>query len=185
MLRDGLDRLQVSIHAPRGGSDSLRFCCDNFAQCFNPRSPWGERRSITSATATITICFNPRSPWGERQVTSRALPRYFKFQSTLPVGGATATHVRKWWDYLVSIHAPRGGSDTPANRDPSGPQRFQSTLPVGGATVKALFTIMGTLGFNPRSPWGERPWPARCRARRFCFNPRSPWGERHQRRTDP
>ena len=55
---------------------------------FNPRSPWGERPVVVSASEVITY-FNPRSPWGERQRKSkRALPRE-TFQSTLPVGGAT------------------------------------------------------------------------------------------------
>ena len=56
----------ISIHAPRGGSD-----------------------------ATILIAFvhsayfNPRSPWGERQVFGRQTALNWSFQSTLPVGGAT------------------------------------------------------------------------------------------------
>ena len=62
----------ISIHAPRGGSDQLRW-----PPC--PRKP----------------NFNPRSPWGERLPTRgcATLPWPVIFQSTLPVGGATAERI--------------------------------------------------------------------------------------------
>ena len=56
-----------------------------------------------------------------------------KFQSTLPVGGATITR-----------------------RSIFGLVEFQSTLPVGGATKKRLGGRGTSNNFNPRSPWGER-----------------------------
>ena len=102
---------------------------------------------------------------------------------------------------MISIHAPRGGSDLRAlyrqrqerNFNPRSPwgerrgyvaripntKRFQSTLPVGGATMSKFLRHLLDLNFNPRSPWGERLYPRRqlggdCQH----FNPRSPWGER-------
>ena len=85
-----------------------------------------------------------------------------KFQSTLPVGGATGAFDRVNALQKISIHAPRGGSDAQSSR----------------------LSHFGTY-FNPRSPWGERPqqqchweWSFRY------FNPRSPWGERLQQFTD-
>ncbi len=56
---------------------------------------------------------------------------------------------------MISIHAPRGGSD-----------RWGS-LPSGAEFY-----------FNPRSPWGERRLLVQFRFYDFDFNPRSPWGER-------
>ena len=56
--------------------------------------------------------FNPRSPWGER------LSHKF--------GGVPAN--------MISIHAPRGGSDVGAASTAIVALGFQSTLPVGGAT---------------------------------------------------
>ena len=79
----------ISIHAPRGGSDN-----------------------------------NP----------SRVSLRSLEFQSTLPVGGATAYYIR-----LFSASVP-----------------FQSTLPVGGATGLPITPKAAHPDFNPRSPWGER-----------------------------
>ena len=64
-------------------------------------------------------------------------------------------HLAAWKISIISIHAPRGGSDA---------QHPKACPPHPD--------------FNPRSPWGER----RCRRCSSCrpahFNPRSPWGER-------
>ena len=38
------------------------------------------------------------------------------------------------------------------------PSVFQSTLPVGGATRFFFLLLVPVLHFNPRSPWGERPF---------------------------
>ena len=78
----------ISIHAPRGGSDQLRMRKNNENRNFNPRSPWGERQ---------TVCYT--------------IVNKERFQSTLPVGGATKAHDRHLLYLRISIHAPRGGSD--------------------------------------------------------------------------
>ena len=123
----------ISIHAPRGGSDSPRF-----------------------QLLAAKMDFNPRSPWGERPLMSASWFRFCVFQSTLPVGGATLPFTEYLRQREISIHAPRGGSDSQATmpkyarfhfnpRSPWGERphnigdtahitRFQSTLPVGGAT---------------------------------------------------
>ena len=56
----------ISIHAPRGGSDPFWLPHHAADEHFNPRSPWGERPFV---------------------LTSKSLSS--RFQSTLPVGGAT------------------------------------------------------------------------------------------------
>ena len=78
----------ISIHAPRVGSDTDGSHCGGFHLNFNPRSPCGERQ-------------HPFAPLRSPSV----------FQSTLPVWGAT---VDLFWVYSyspISIHAPRVGSD--------------------------------------------------------------------------
>ena len=57
-----------------------------------------------------------------------------KFQSTLPVWGATVHHSCAFVNILISIHAPRVGSDEFPETDKPYPNNF-----------------------NPRSPCGERP----------------------------
>ena len=100
----------ISIHAPRGGSD---------------RSSAGDSRRSCN--------FNPRSPWGERHGLRRPPESDFRFQSTLPVGGATLASPVGILTGSISIHAPRGGSDN----------------------ANAILGL-SSLNFNPRSPWGER-----------------------------
>ena len=78
----------ISIHAPRAGSDVIRFKRQEAVLYFNPRSPCGERPNSFTLSACEPL-----------------------FQSTLPVRGATgaiSTWVSMVW---ISIHAPRAGSD--------------------------------------------------------------------------
>ena len=42
----------------------------------------------------------------------RSMRRARAFQSTLPVGGATDQFKEYLGDFIISIHAPRGGSDS-------------------------------------------------------------------------
>ena len=81
------------------------------SQNFNPRSPWGERLPPWILVMSPRY-FNPRSPWGERPAILTASSRTAAFQSTLPVGGATPEWVDVCPVWVISIHAPRGGSDT-------------------------------------------------------------------------
>ena len=100
---------------------------------FNPRSPHGERRVLYAFIKILSTFqstlpawgatgkdsppgkkqfhFNPRSPHGERLHL-----KYFafisdSFQSTLPAWGATYLTQSMPLLILISIHAPRMGSD--------------------------------------------------------------------------
>ena len=123
----------ISIHAPRTGSDPFSVpTCWNGTH-FNPRSPHGERRwktndcfavgkfqstlparGATRSALGITrkqADFNPRSPHGERPLTV-FFPTCGKlFQSTLPARGATNIILLCSPLITISIHAPRTGSD--------------------------------------------------------------------------
>ena len=131
---DGL-AVEISIHAPRVGSDCTYHSSAATGGNFNPRSPCGERHGHRRIGRRASAYFNPRSPCGERR------------------------HLRIWFGWLefISIHAPRVGSDLPLPcpwrspphfnpRSPCGERRpicagstsatrFQSTLPVWGATA--------------------------------------------------
>ena len=78
----------ISIHAPRGGSDWNGYQHIDISMHFNPRSPWGERLTLALRDPAV-MDFNPRSPWGERHWMDDAA-------------------LKPW---TISIHAPRGGSD--------------------------------------------------------------------------
>ena len=58
----------ISIHAPLTGSDGLSRMHSCHVAYFNPRSPYGERRTFTTSRPAWTH-FNPRSPYGERPST--------------------------------------------------------------------------------------------------------------------
>ena len=150
-------RFGISIHAPRGGSDRSFPATGRLLLHFNPRSPWGERPGDAKPGEGIhAISIHaPRGGSDLRRGECTRMPK--RFQSTLPVGGATSSSHSGW----------------------KKPRIFQSTLPVGGATVQLTYdgnlyaisihaprggsdvfaqgTFFENLYFNPRSPWGERP----------------------------
>ena len=66
LLRIACHEHNISIHAPRTGSDGI----------------WSEN-------VPMALNFNPRSPHGERHVGLRHMPHVQAFQSTLPARGAT------------------------------------------------------------------------------------------------
>ena len=148
----------ISIHAPRVGSDGTTGRPDNTTRAhFNPRSPCGERLPIV-LKFFFEIHFNPRSPCGERLREAGHNPgQIWRFQSTLPVWGATKHRRPHDQISIISIHAPRVGSD---------PRPFACSDQFPD--------------FNPRSPCGERPFPFPPVSFASYFNPRSPCGERQQ-----
>ena len=102
---------------PVGGATTVRRAGSPARPDFNPRSPWGERHYVTKSELSksiisihaprggsdsiLALCktsimnFNPRSPWGERQVSNPKSMPLNLFQSTLPVGGATPSSLRR------------------------------------------------------------------------------------------
>ena len=149
----------ISIHAPRAGSDLPLLLV--FARVFD---------------------FNPRSPCGERLALHLGLPFQVVFQSTLPVRGATYGDVFFGGFSIISIHAPRAGSDL---RICFSSQIFEISIhaPRAGSDVLLRLHVLQTLNFNPRSPCGERRGTRCPTTHRRYFNPRSPCGERHLEKT--
>ena len=82
------------------------------------------------------ICAFPLPLGREQPIFKQAKKQSPLFQSTLPVEGATPAPVDTHVDVVISIHAPREGSDLHTGCFWLSQQIFQSTLPVGGATGK-------------------------------------------------
>ncbi len=105
--------------------------------------------------------FNPRSPCGERLAQTQGTLENLTFQSTLPVWGATIDDLSSQLSVMlisihaprvgsdgvveaidvfqeISIHAPRVGSDFAGVSSSGDASEFQSTLPVWGATIFAV-----------------------------------------------
>ena len=142
----------ISIHAPRVGSDLAHDNTHPFVLNFNPRSPRGERQG-RAAELQRRQHFNPRSPRGERRRTSSLSAPVIVFQSTLPAWGATSQHASFYETCLISIHAPRVGSDPRAeNLVPRAV--FQSTLPAWGATMDVRFNRLDRIFQSTLPAWG-------------------------------
>ena len=147
---------KISIHAPRVGSDPV---------CF--RFPL----ALFLFQSTLPV-------WGATFLPSVYAISTMLFQSTLPVWGATGYVETKDKQCVISIHAPRVGSDRirnlldlPVNdfnpRSPCG-ERLASTFrmalpmmisihaPRVGSDPRRLRPGLPARYFNPRSPWGER-----------------------------
>ncbi len=166
---------------------------------FNPRSPCGERRQ-EQQEASSSRYFNPRSPCGERRATEFPSCSLSKFQSTLPVWGATlfkfyptfciliSIHAPRvgsdsqiagyFYRCTISIHAPRVGSDVNANRRNRYAGAFQSTLPVWGATLEYCTALAMALFQSTLPVWGATNLTHFLILSVLDFNPRSPCGER-------
>ncbi len=195
-------KVNISIHAPRVGSDGQQPAHPHHHRNFNPRSPCGERRCAQSEQGReLQISIHaprvgsdypgPGHPAGRRE-----------FQSTLPVWGATVHQPTQppepvhfnprspcgerrpgsmsgWSSRRISIHAPRVGSDPGRLAQVERVTRFQSTLPVWGATVPEM-SIVEAEKFQSTLPvWGAT-WRSGAGAAPGYFNPRSPCGERLQ-----
>ncbi len=153
-LREQYAERIISIHAPRVGSDFIQESVSLRNFSISIHAP---RVGSDLDTQTITasdVYFNPRSPCGERPVKSSYCPRCYAFQSTLPVWGATEdpqylAAIRK-----ISIHAPRVGSDNVFARFLARSEVFQSTLPVWGATQIRIVLCL-SIQFQSTLPvWG-------------------------------
>ena len=168
---------EISIHAPRTGSDCAGRNGRTEQQDFNPRSPHGERpgphstnknaisfqSTLPARGATVVvkvpICraaisiHAPRTGSDEHDLSVPCLRR--QFQSTLPARGATGRRAQDGRRHAISIHAPRTGSD--ARRTPSSRQRQISIhAPRTGSDTAMPFSDSSHTNFNPRSPHGER-----------------------------
>ena len=73
-----------------------------------------------------------------------------------PRTGSDNTKTNQSVSPAISIHAPRTGSDSTRPLSSRG-FIFQSTLPARGATAFGWATGADGVHFNPRSPHGERP----------------------------
>ena len=124
----------ISIHALRGEGDRGASNEGVAARDFNPRPPWGGRRSTLLTSSCCIIYFNPRPPWGGRRFKLIIL------------------------DFVVdiSIHALRGEGDFYRSGRGKRSTVFQSTPSVGRATLFGDSVIFADCNFNPRPPWGGR-----------------------------
>ena len=125
--------IDVDLSAERINREVLNLAVGVTQPNFNPRSPCGERQpstmlSIPAATFQSTLpvwgatycqtatcgrlVFQSTLPvWGATSFVQVFFCNTWQFQSTLPVWGATQIKSKCSRFILISIHAPRVGSD--------------------------------------------------------------------------
>ena len=125
--------LQISIHAPRTGSDRVIVTASSVNIHFNPRSPHGERlarEGLRADSGKISIHaprtgsdratrppkpasshFNPRSPHGERRSPTQNSRCHRRISIHAPRTGSDHFLRGVGGGVGISIHAPRTGSD--------------------------------------------------------------------------
>ena len=144
----------ISIHAPRTGSDSTVFGFASMYFVFQSTLP-ARGATYQPALNHQQQRFQSTLPARGATTRSRVLSLGRIFQSTLPARGATKYLSKGSKVAIISIHAPRTGSD-------------------GGSLMQDAVHSY----FNPRSPHGERRESRLTNLRSRHFNPRSPHGER-------
>ena len=126
--------ISISIHTPHAGSDAFHFCACRSLTDFNPHSPCGERHQRACIRAGFALISIHTPHAGSDDLCKLVGLHKRRFQSTLPMRGATL--------YFLS------GNDVWTV--------FQSTLPMRGATKSACERSQVCCNFNPHSPCGER-----------------------------
>ena len=168
------NKFQISIHAPREGSDGESYLPTKHGTNFYPRSPRGERRGAAYGPAFYDLFlstlpargatpppmrtwrppsnFYPRSPRGERRGDQcpRRRPAHFYPRSPRGERHVPALLLIQVGD--ISIHAPREGSDLSEREQGIIQELFLSTLPVRGATCGPGPRLQRQPDFYPRSP---------------------------------
>ena len=145
----------ISIHAPREGSDRVHFA----AQQAGVISIHAPREGSDALAEEIAA-------WNE------------KFLSTLPARGATMTPPSSPHSRGISIHAPREGSDLDDFASSCVLLEFLSTLPARGATDNCPRNMMELKFLSTLPARGATLLMLRGSALILYFYPRSPRGER-------
>ena len=126
--------VDISIHAPRMGSDSFtRFLLTDMMRFQSTLPGWGATLHCCTHACNCNQFQSTLPGWG---ATAGSMGRKGEqiFQSTLPGWGATIRVSKGFRFFAISIHAPRMGSDMGRDSQWNPLLEFQSTLPGWGAT---------------------------------------------------
>ena len=189
----------ISIHAPRTGSDRTPRSRWPPPCNFNPRSPHGERPSIRRGTRlppifqstlpargatqikawwlSLASHFNPRSPHGERRPGSPDKVGRDLISIHAPRTGSDGHDCRAAVPRRISIHAPRTGSDPGEN-----PLQLRAGISIHAPRTgsdnlaKEYYAFYDISIHAPRT--GSDFIGYHLQDTMYYFNPRSPHGER-------
>ena len=119
-------------------------------QNFNPRAPYGARRSAFTSQVSVTSISIHAPHTGRDKLDDNPITRFVKFQSTRPIRGATPLTAEQCSTIL-----------------------FQSTRPIRGATEEVEQAVRRAVYFNPRAPYGARQQKCIIYVLHFCNNRQS------------
>ena len=109
-IRELAQQLEISIHAPRVGSDFADWRLHKHLCRFQSTLPaWGATRWRFHGRRLREISIH--APRVGSDYIVYGSPCAGKFQSTLPAWGATTDESPSFNPWAISIHAPRVGSD--------------------------------------------------------------------------
>ena len=125
---------QISIHAPRTGSDVENVPKLKWTALFQSTLPARGATHHWERVGMGADHFNPRSPHGERRYRDATRTNERRFQSTLPARGATGQPRQNGETKVFQSTLPARGATCAGAFSSSTRARFQSTLPARGAT---------------------------------------------------
>ena len=169
----------ISIHAPRAGSDDVEPYFSLRSLYFNPRSPCGERLSCGAPKHRLILIsihaprvgsdhhgqilpgcgdqyFNPRSPCGERPDWAVHGYSTSNFNPRSPCGERLELEIPATIAALFQSTLPVWGATRPGNRG-AVLRTISIHAPRVGSDTVFPCRMSACLHFNPRSPCGERP----------------------------
>ena len=171
--------VSISIHTPLAGSDGTARPWSRPCGNFNPHSPCGERQyayrhpsvkveisihtplaGSDEAGAAVLVkadVISIHTPLAGSDSLLCGRYQYNKFQSTLPLRGATQIITIYTSQEKISIHTPLAGSD-PSQSPASGYDRISIHTPLAGSDPPPARPASRETNFNPHSPCGERPY---------------------------
>ena len=186
---------------PARGATRRDYHAGNAGKHFNPRSPHGERRprllssriskifqsTLPARGATLKVLmeanmntyFNPRSPHGERLEYCQNDVIGLLISIHAPRTGSDGERSARTTADQISIHAPRTGSDDSAGRVPI----FSSISIHAPRTGSDLVLALLSDGFCISIHAPRTGSDGKVRTKNICrrnFNPRSPHGERQK-----
>ena len=201
LLHGVLNRDIISIHAPHTGRDLPVSRLHRYVL------PFQSTRPIRGATHGLGDIFrgdgnfNPRAPYGARPPGLIPWRAWITISIHAPHTGRDSGMPGKSLNRSISIHAPHTGRDSKSSGGQISKDGFQSTRPIRGATVAPNAIRPMPMDFNPRAPYGARPFqaaasrqttgisihaphtgrdvaPNAIRPMPMDFNPRAPYGAR-------
>ena len=125
----------ISIHAPRGGSDQDGDVLSSLDFLISIHAPRGGSDCTAMIPRAAAVAFQSTLPVGGATAFLPSGLPVTRISIHAPRGGSDAQIIISIKNDCISIHAPRGGSDLYCSSVQLYFFLFQSTLPVGGATL--------------------------------------------------